>query len=71
MGFGKVLDLFFFEDICIIHENVYFSFQKKKKKNRIVKECIWNLKALHFRAGLLSSGPGLEPVYLLEAEKQE
>ena len=30
MDFEKVLDLFLFEDICIIYENVYFSFQKSK-----------------------------------------
>ena len=30
MDFEKVLDLFLFDDICIIYENVYFSFQKSK-----------------------------------------
>ena len=64
MVFGKVLDLFPLKilDICIIYENVYFSFQKKKKT--IAKECIRNPEALHFKSWAIFS------LFLLEAEKQ-
>ena len=50
------------------YENVYFSFQNNKKK-KIVKECIRYPEALHFKSCAISSGPGLEPLFPLEAEK--
>ena len=50
------------------YENVYFSFQNNNKK-KIVKESIRNPEALHFKSWAISSGPGLEPLFLLEAEK--
>ena len=43
--------------------------QKKKKKKNDAKECIRNPDALHFKSWAIF--PGLEPLFLLEAEKQK